>query len=89
MCRNRSQRPGASIPTDLFEPTLSRGDLYIERLISREKCHVSASLVCHRAKIKLDEGEMGSLSYDRFHFYYTSIFPILQPLGSEYHEIKV
>ena len=46
----------------ILESTLSRVDLLIERLVSREKCHISASLVCHREKIKLDEGEIWSLS---------------------------
>ena len=39
--------------------------------------------------MKLDEVELRSPSFDRFSFYYTSIFMILQPLGSRYHEIKV
>ena len=39
--------------------------------------------------MKLDEVELRSPSFDRFLFYYTSIFTILQPLGSGYHEIKV
>ena len=39
--------------------------------------------------MKLDEVELRSPSFDRFSFYYTSIFMILQPLGSGYHEIKV
>ena len=47
------------------------------------------SLVCHREKIKLDEVELRSPSFDRFLFSFTSIFTILQPLGSGYHEIKV
>ena len=40
-------------------------------------------------KIKLDEVELRSSSFDRFPFYYASIFTVLQPLGSGYHEIKV
>ena len=40
-------------------------------------------LVCQCEKIKVDEGEITSLSSDRFLFCYTSIFPILQ-LGSGY-----
>ena len=39
--------------------------------------------------MKWDEVELRSPSFDRFPFYYTSIFMILQPLGSGYHEIKV
>ena len=73
----------------ILESTLSRVDLSLERFVSSEKCHISASLVCHNEKIKLDEGKIGSLSFDRFPFYYTFIFPILQPLESGYHEIKV
>ena len=36
---------------------------------SREKCHISVSLVCHREKkMKLDEVELRSPSLDRFPF---------------------
>ena len=35
--------------------TLSRVDLKIERLVSREKCHLSVSSVFYREKIQLDE----------------------------------
>jgi len=40
----------------------------MERLFSHEKCHISVSLVCHHEKIKLDEVELKSLSFHRFHF---------------------
>ena len=36
--------------------------------MSREKCHISVSLVCHGEKIQLDEVELRSLSFDRFPF---------------------
>ena len=42
-----------------------------------------------KKKMKLNEVELSSPSFDRFSFYYTSIFIILQPLGSGYHKIKV
>ena len=35
--------------------TLSRVDLKIERLVSREKCHISVSFVFYREEIQLDE----------------------------------
>ena len=44
------------------------------------------SLVCHREKIKLNSEARPSTV---FLFYYASIFTILQPLGSEYHEMKL
>ena len=48
------------------------------------------SLVCPCEKIYLDEVELRIPSFDTvFLFYYTSIFTILEPLGSGYHELKV
>ena len=35
--------------------TLSRVDLKIQRLVSREKCHISVSFVFYREKIQVDE----------------------------------
>ena len=53
-------------------------------------CHISASLVCHREKIKVDAGVfmIRSQSFDRFLLYYPSISPILQLLGFGYHVTK-
>ena len=64
------------------------------RFINRTACfprQVSYFRESHMSplKMKLDEVELRSPSLNRLPFYYTSIFMILQPLGSGYHEIKV
>ena len=89
-----SRLPGAH-QMEPQSPLISWVNPFPSRFINRRACfqrkvHISVGLVCHREKnIKLDEVELRSPSFDRFPFYYTSIFMILQPLGSGYHEIKV
>ena len=36
--------------TEDDERNIENGNNQIERLVSREKCHISVSLVCHREK---------------------------------------
>lgn len=56
---------------------------------TRKVSYFRVSRICHREKIKFSEVEIRSSSFDLLFFHYTSIFPILQPLGSGYHEIKI
>ena len=65
------------------------GTTRVERLVSREKCHISVSLVCHRENNKEGRSWTQKPVLRPFSFLLCVHFYILQPLGSGYHEIKV
>ena len=48
------------------------------------ECHMSLWTARKKGKKVADEGEIKSPSFDRFPFYYATLFLILQPLGSGY-----
>ena len=77
-------------------PLISWVNPFPSRFINRTACSPrkvsyfrESRMLPWKKKTKLDEVELSSPSFDRFPFYYTSIFIILQPLLSGYHEIKV